>query len=92
MNNMKHPNEKIMRELIEWTKNNSKGINDSSGCFVVKGDKILSKGISKVGRYKDPTSHGEMNAIGTICRKQKNYHLKDCWIYSIEYVGKIFKW
>jgi tRNA(adenine34) deaminase len=81
---MKHPNEKIMRELIAWTKKNSKGINDSLGCFVVKGDKIISKGISKVGRYKDPTAHGEMNAIRTICRKQKNYHLKNCWIYSTQ--------
>ncbi|MDP7623323.1 MAG: nucleoside deaminase, partial [Candidatus Woesearchaeota archaeon] len=64
---MKHPNEKIMRELIEWTKKNSKGINDSSGCFVIKGDKIISKGMSKVGRYKDPTAHGEMNAVRKIC-------------------------
>jgi len=81
---MKHPNEKIMRELIKYTKSHSKGKNNSSGCFVVKGDKIISKGISRVGVYHDPTAHGEMNAIKKICRKQKNYHLKDCWIYSTQ--------
>ena len=81
---MKHPNETVMKELIEWTKKNSKGKNDSSGCFVVKGGKIISKGISQVGKYKDPTAHGEMNAVSKICRKQKSYHLKDCWIYSTQ--------
>jgi len=81
---MKHPNEKIMKKLIEYTKKNNRGKDNSSGCFVVKGDKIISRGISTVGIYKDPTAHGEMNAIRKICRKQKNYHLKNCWIYSTQ--------
>ena len=81
---MEHPNEKIMKELIEYNKRNNNGKNDSSGCFVVKSDKIISRGISTVGRNKDPTGHGEMNAVRKICRKQKNYHLKDCWIYSTQ--------
>ena len=81
---MKHPNKKIMRELIEYTKKNSIGEENSTGCFVVKGSKIISKGISRVGKYKDPTAHGEMNAVKRICREQKNYHLKDCWIYSTQ--------
>ena len=84
MYDMKHPNEKIMRNLIEWTKKNAKGVNNSSGCFVVKGDKIISRGISTVGIYHDPTAHGEMNAVKKICRKQKNYHLRGCWIYSTQ--------
>ena len=82
MNNMKHPNEKIMRELIEYTVKKSGG--HRTGCFIVKGDKVISKAISTVEKYKDPTAHAEMNAVRKICRKQKNYHLKDCWVYSTQ--------
>ncbi|MFH1072983.1 MAG: nucleoside deaminase [Nanoarchaeota archaeon] len=81
---MKHPDEKTMRALIAYTKKNSKGKDNSSGCLIVKGDKILSRGISRVGIEKDPTSHGEMNAVRKICRKQKNYHLHGCWVYSTQ--------
>ena len=80
---MKHPNEKIMKELIKYTlkKPNDYG---RTGCFIVKGNKIISKAVSAVEKYKDPTAHAEMNAIKKICRKQKNYHLKNCWIYSTQ--------
>jgi tRNA(Arg) A34 adenosine deaminase TadA len=50
----------------------------------VKGDRIISKGFTKVEQEHDPTSHGEMNAMKKICRKTKNYHLKDCWIYTTQ--------
>jgi guanine deaminase len=81
---MCHPNPKIMRELIEYTKNRNKGMDDNSGCFVVKDNRVISRGISTVGRFHDPTAHGELNAIKRICRKQKNYYLKGCWIYSTQ--------
>jgi tRNA(adenine34) deaminase len=79
---MKHPNEKIMRELIEYTRKKSGG--QRTACFIVKGEKIISKAISSVEEDKDPTAHGELNAIRKICKKQKNYHLKDCWVYSTQ--------
>ncbi len=84
MNNLDHPNKKIMRELINFAIKNSKGRYNTTSCFVVKANKVISKGISKVDLNKDPTAHGEMNAISKICRKQKNFHLKDCWIYSTQ--------
>lgn len=71
-----------MRELIEYTKKRSKGKNNRSSCFIVKGNKIISRAISTVGKYQDPTAHGETNAIRKICRKQKSYSLRGCWIYS----------
>lgn len=73
-----------MRELIDYSIKNSKGRNQATGCFIVKGNKIISKAISTVGKDKDPTAHGEINAISKICRKQKNYHLKNCWVYSTQ--------
>jgi tRNA(Arg) A34 adenosine deaminase TadA len=81
---MKHPNEKIMRDLIAYTIKNNKGRNDSSGCFIVKNDKIISRAVSRVGLYKDPTAHGEILAIKKACREQKNFYLKGCWIYSTQ--------
>ena len=79
---MEHPNKKIMRELIDYTVKKLGW--QRTGCFIVKGNKIISKAISTIEKDKDPTAHGEMNAIRKICRKQKNYHLKDCWIYSTQ--------
>ena len=43
---MKHPNEKVMKKLIEYTIN--KLGEGRTGCFIVKGDKIISKAISTV--------------------------------------------
>ena len=82
MDNMKHPNEKIMRKLIAYTL--KKSGEQRTGCFIVKDNKIISKAISTVEKDKDPTAHGEMNAIGKLCKKMKNYHLKDCWNYSTQ--------
>ena len=79
---MKHPNKRIMRELIEYTLKKSGG--QRTGCFIVEGDRVISRAMSTVERYKDPTAHAEMNAVSKICRKQKDYHLKDCWIYSTQ--------
>jgi tRNA(Arg) A34 adenosine deaminase TadA len=76
---MKHPNEKIMRQLLAYLQ---KAGGKRTACFVVKGDKIIARAISHVEEEQDPTSHGEMNAIRKICRKQKHYHLHGCWIYS----------
>ncbi len=78
---MKHPNEKIMRELIDYTVKFNKF---RTGCFIVKGDKIISKAISTVTKNKVTTEHGEINAISKACRKQKSYYLKGCWIYTTQ--------
>lgn len=79
---MKHPNKKIMGELINYTIKNSKE-KCETGCFIVKRDKIVCKAISTT-KY-DPTAHGEINAISKYCKSKKNYYaLKDCWIYTTQ--------
>lgn len=80
---MKHPNENIMRELIRYAIKHG-NYNQRTACFIVKGNKIISKSMSAVGINKDPTAHAEANAISKICRKNKNYHLKGCWVYSTQ--------
>ncbi|MFT4308683.1 MAG: nucleoside deaminase [Candidatus Woesearchaeota archaeon] len=79
---MDHPNEQIMRELIEFTVEASG--RQRTGCFIVKGDEVISRAVSTVEEDQDPTAHGEMNAVRALCRNQKNYHLKDCWVYSTQ--------
>jgi tRNA(Arg) A34 adenosine deaminase TadA len=79
---MKHPNEKIMRELIEYTRKKPGSMR--TGCFIVKGNKIVAKAISTVVINQDPTAHGEMNAIKKFCRAQNSYSLRGCWIYSTQ--------
>ena len=67
---MKHPNKKIMRELIDYTIRNTGKGNSRTGCFIVKEDKIVAKGISTVERNKDPTAHGEINTISKYCKQK----------------------
>lgn len=81
---MKHPNKEIMRKLIDFTIDKSDNREEVTGCFIVKGDKVIAKAVSTVGTDFDPTAHGEMNAIKKLCKKQKNYYLHDCWIYSTQ--------
>ncbi len=79
---MKRPNEKVMGELIEYTVRNAKEKYET-GCFIVKGSKIVCKAISTT-KY-NPTLHGEINAINNYCTSKKNYYaLKGCWVYTTQ--------
>lgn len=44
----------------------------------------MGKAVTTVERDKDPTSHAELKVISKVCRRQKNYHLKDYYIYSTQ--------
>ena len=79
---MKHPNEKIMRDLIQYTK--KAGGSEKTGCFIVKDEEIIAKAISQVEEKKDPTAHAELIAIRKACKKVNSYHLKGCWIYTTQ--------
>ena len=81
---MKHPNKKIMEELIKYTSKNAIKYGNATGAFVIKGDKILAKAFTTVEKDQDPTSHAELKVISKACRKIKNYHLKNCYLYSTQ--------
>ncbi len=78
---MRHPNKKIMRELIGWA---------PKGCIVAaivdKSGEIVS--ISKGKTWPpekciDPIAHSEVDAIRKACRKLKVNSLKGYWLYSL---------
>lgn len=76
---MHHPDENIMRELIQdqWTKH-------SIYAAVVDGDgQIIAKGCTTVGQDNDPTAHAEVNAIREACRQLGvSQFPAGCWLYS----------
>ena len=78
---MKHPNQKVMEELIKYTKRYTK-YGNAVGALLVKGDKIIAKSFASVEKDKDPTSHAELKVISKVCRQNKNYHLKGYYLYS----------
>jgi len=81
---MKHPNKKIMQELINYVEKHGKKYGDASGAFLVKGSKITARAFTTVEKDKDPTSHAELKVISQMCRKNQNYHLKGYYLYSTQ--------
>lgn len=73
-----------MKELILYTEKYAPKYGNYTGAFIVKGDKIIAKAVTTIRKDKDPTSHAELKAISRACRKMKNYHLKNCYLYSTQ--------
>ena len=81
---MKHPNRDVMEELIKYVAKYAKKYGNATGALLVKGNKIMAKAVTTVERDKDPTSHAELKVISKMCRKNKNYHLKEYYLYSTQ--------
>ena len=52
------------------------------GACVVKNGEIIASGHNTVLKDKDPTRHGEMNAITNACKKLNTYDLSGCELYT----------
>lgn len=52
------------------------------GCLIVKDGKIIARGANRVLAEKDPTSHGEINAIREACKVLGTHDLSGCELYS----------
>ena len=52
------------------------------GAVIVKDDKIIAEGFNTVTLIKDPTSHAEIVAIRSACKKLNNFILDDCILYT----------
>jgi tRNA(Arg) A34 adenosine deaminase TadA len=81
---MKHPNKKIMEQLLKYANTYGPRYGHTTAALIVKGNKTLSKAVTTVEFDKDPTSHAELKAISLACRKLRNYHLTDCYIYTTQ--------
>lgn len=74
---------KFMKEAIkEAYKGINKGQGGPFGTIIVKNGKIISRGHNQVIYKKDPTCHGEMQAIRKAAKKLQTYDLSGCEIYT----------
>lgn len=52
------------------------------GCVIVKDGSIVGRGHNRVLFHKDPTCHGEMEAIRDACRTLGTHDLSGCELYT----------
>jgi len=73
----------FMQEAIRLSVNNvEKGLGGPFGAVVVKGGRIIARGINQVTATNDPTAHAEMVAIRNACRELQSFQLDECTIYT----------
>lgn len=52
------------------------------GAVIVRDGEIVATGVNTVTLVNDPTAHAEVNAIRSLCKKEKTFNLKGCVLYS----------
>lgn len=60
-------------------------VHDTGGAFgavVVKEGRIVGRGQNRVVAMRDPTWHGEMEAIRDACSRLQSFSLRGCILYS----------
>ncbi|WP_294428530.1 nucleoside deaminase [uncultured Treponema sp.] len=75
-----------MNYMLEAIKEAYDGINNNHGgpfgTIIVKDGQIIGRGHNKVLLNKDPTCHGEMEAIRDACKQIGTHDLKDSILYT----------
>ena len=77
--------EKYMKMAIDIARDGiRKGCGGPFGCVIVRktDGKVLAKTHNTVVSTKDPTAHGEVNAIREACRNIQDFRLDDCEMYT----------
>ena len=52
------------------------------GAIIVKNNKIIAKAYNKKESTRNPIHHAEIIAIQRACKKEKNWHLNNCILYT----------
>ncbi|MDD2960863.1 MAG: nucleoside deaminase [Muribaculaceae bacterium] len=73
---------KFMKIACDLAFNNIDKGGGPFGAVIVKGGEIVSTGTNTVTLDNDPTAHAEVNAIRNACRREKNFKLDGCTVYS----------
>ena len=71
--------EEAKKEAYEGIKNQEGG---PFGTVIVKDGKIVGRGHNRVLLKKDPTCHGEMEAIRDACKTLGTHDLSGCTLYT----------
>jgi guanine deaminase len=74
---------KFMKAAIKDARKGIKlGHGGPFGCVIVKDGVIVGKGHNTVVKDKNPTKHGEMNAITNACKNLNTFDLSGCELYT----------
>lgn len=84
--NASAPENVFMREAYwEALRGVEAGDGGPFGAVVVKDGRIVGMGHNRVLKKRDPTCHGEMEAIRATCRNLQTHDLSGCEIYTTGY-------
>ena len=72
----------LMRKAIELSIENIASGGGPFGAVITRDGEIIATGVNRVTSEHDPTSHAEVNAIRTACRKLNTFDLAGCEIYT----------
>ena len=70
-----------MREAIRLAVENVANGGGPFGAVVVKGGKVVGRGVNRVTTDNDPTAHAEVVAIREACQNLGSFQLDGCEIY-----------
>lgn len=72
-----------MKEAISLSiQNVETGNGGPFGAVIVKGGKIIARGVNNVTANNDPTAHAEVVAIREACSQLNTYQLNGCDVYT----------
>ena len=77
------PDALLMREALKEAYDGIRaGDGGPFGCVIARGDRIAGRGHNRVILKRDPTCHGEMEAIRDACKTLGTYDLSGCALYT----------
>lgn len=73
----------FLKQAIKLSAQNvAKNAGGPFGAIIVKGGKIVGRGVNKVTSSNDPTAHAEVVAIRKASKKLRSFELKGCILYT----------
>lgn len=74
--------ESHLREAIRLaTENVIRGRGGPFGAVIVRGDRVIARGVNEVTSSNDPTAHAEILAIRRACAQLGTFRLDGCVVY-----------
>lgn len=71
-----------LKLAVEQAKKSVDGSGFPAGAVVVKGDTVVSEGVSLGFKLNDPTSHAETASMRAACKKLKTIDLEGATLYA----------